>query len=191
MKKNNKEGFILVEAIVVAVFVLSLFTFLFVNIIPLIGLYEAQENYDTVDSVYNTNLIRSMIMGDAKRNDILTLKNASGNEILYKVYTPATLCTSSNIEKVKYCQKLLGPDYLNVKKIYITWYRTTKAVSSKSLKSEARTNKTDFDRATREYIASLDDFSKPSGATYNQYKRIIVSYNDGSFANLEIKIKES
>ena len=62
MKKNNEKGFILAEAIVVGVFILSLFTFLFMNIIPLIGKYEAVEKYDTIDSVYNTNMIRMLIL---------------------------------------------------------------------------------------------------------------------------------
>ena len=53
MKKNNQRGFVLVEAIVVAVFVLSLFTFLFVNVVPLVGMYERRLNYDTIDGVYN------------------------------------------------------------------------------------------------------------------------------------------
>ena len=48
MKKMNKKGFLLAEAIVVGVFVLSLFTFLFVNVVPLVGQYEAMEKYDTI-----------------------------------------------------------------------------------------------------------------------------------------------
>ena len=57
MKKSNEKGFLLAEAIVVGVFVLSLFTFLFVNVVPLVGRYEVAENYDTIDAIYNTNLI--------------------------------------------------------------------------------------------------------------------------------------
>ena len=176
MKKINKKGFILVEAIVVGVFVLSLFTFLFVNIIPLIGKYEEQEMYDTIDGIYNTNLIRAMILGDDNMNAVLTLGDTP-----YVLYTPATFCAKLN--KVNYCNKLLSKDYLNVKKIYITWYRTN------SIKNVAKNANNDFDRATRDYIANIDNFSQPTGAIYEKYKRIIIYYDDGSFTNMELEVK--
>ena len=177
MKKNNKKGFILAEAIVVGVFVLSLFTFLFTNIIPLVGQYEALEKYDTISSVYNANLIRMMILEDEKAADILSLGSNP-----YKVYSKDTLCDSSTMKNVNYCKKLLSDTFLNVDKIYITWFRTAK------IKAASNRNEYDFNRATREYIATLDDFKEPSGETYNKYKRIIISFNDGTFSNIEVKI---
>ncbi len=50
-KKKNK-GFILIELLIVAVFTASLFTFLYVNILPIIGDYEQKEKYDTIDTKY-------------------------------------------------------------------------------------------------------------------------------------------
>ena len=179
MKKNNEKGFLLAEAIIVGVFVLSLFTFLFVNIIPLIGRYEASEKYDTINGAYNANLVRTMILGDPKSVDILEL-----NDNAYKVYEREELCDGETLEKVNYCKKLLSDTYLNVNKVYITWYRTQK------IKTAAENNNTDFDRATRDYIASLDDYAQPAGTNYEKYKRIIIYYNDGSFANIEITVSE-
>lgn len=176
MKTINKKGFVLAEAIVVGVFVLSLFTFLFVNIIPLVGKYEEQEMYDTIDGVYATNLIRAMILGDDNMSTVLTLGDES-----YALYTPETFCIKLN--KANYCKKLLSKDYLNVKKIYITWYRAS------SIKNVANNNNDDFDRATRDYITNLEDFSQPTGTIYEKYKRVIVYYNDGSFANMELEVK--
>jgi len=179
MKKNKEKGFLLAEAIIVGVFVLSLFTFLFVNIIPLIGQYEANEKYDTINGAYNANLVRTMILGDPKSVEVLEL-----NDNPYKVYDREELCDGSTLEKVNYCKKLLGDDYLNVNKVYITWYRT------KKIKTSSKKNTTDFDRAARDYIASLDDYEQPAGTNYERYKRIIIYYNDGSFANIEITISE-
>ena len=81
MKKMNKKGFLLAEAIVVGVFVLSLFTFLFVNVVPLVGQYEAMEKYDTINGAYNANLIRTMILEDDNSEEILNLGSNP-----YKIY---------------------------------------------------------------------------------------------------------
>ncbi|NLA33399.1 MAG: hypothetical protein GX861_00825 [Tenericutes bacterium] len=58
MKKNTNKGFIIVETLVVSAFVLGIFTFIYVNVIPLIGLYEKRNTYDDIESVYNINTIR-------------------------------------------------------------------------------------------------------------------------------------
>ena len=50
----NKRGFALTETLVVIVFLVSIFTFIYVSIIPLIGKYEniiSSEN--DIDMVYN------------------------------------------------------------------------------------------------------------------------------------------
>ena len=179
MKKLNKKGFLIAESIIVGVFVLSLFTFLFVNVVPLVGQYEAREKYDTINGAYNANLVRTMILEDNKMEQVLELNN-----LPYKIYEREDLCTVENLEKANYCTKLLGDAYLNVDKIYITWFRT------EEIKKASRNNDIDFNRAARDYIDSLDGYKQPSGSTYDNYKRIIVQYNDGAFANIEVKISE-
>ena len=87
MKKINKKGFVLAEAIVVAVFVLSLFVFLFSNLVPLVGQYEAHEKYDTIDSVYNTNLIRTMIMSDSNVNNTSHVISFPSLSIILNVFS--------------------------------------------------------------------------------------------------------
>ena len=166
MKKNNEKGFLLAEAIVVGVFVLSLFVFLFVNVVPLVGRYEGYENYDTIDGVYNANMVRAMIMEDNNMNTILKLGSGT-----YKVYTAISLCNS--LVKKNYCKILLGKNFLNVKKIYITWYRLKSGTAAgNGIKETIKHAPADFDRAARDYINSLDDFSQPSGSTYRNYHRI-------------------
>lgn len=182
MKKRNEKGFLLAESIVVGVFVLSLFTFLFVNLIPLVGEYENEEKYDNINSLYNTNLIRSMIMGDANVNSVLKLTQPGGTVNAYNKFTVEQLCDS--LEKKNYCKKLLNSTYLDVNTVYITWYRTSK------IKDAVKNVPANFPRAVRDYVNAMDKYTQPAGATYDKYKRIIVYYNDGTFANLEIKVKE-
>ena len=65
MKKINKidsRGFVIVETIVVAVFIIGICTFLFANFLPLIGDYERVSDYDGLDSKYKTHEIRKMLL---------------------------------------------------------------------------------------------------------------------------------
>lgn len=55
--KKNKNGFVLAEAIIVAVFVVGLFTYIAVNILPLISMYEVVEKYDNPNEIYAVNLL--------------------------------------------------------------------------------------------------------------------------------------
>lgn len=59
MLKNNKKGFALMEALVVTVFVAIVFAFLYINLIPIMSRYEAEDTYDTVDTKYVGNLIKN------------------------------------------------------------------------------------------------------------------------------------
>lgn len=62
MKKLNRKGFVLAEAIVVAVFVLGMFTYLAVNIIPLITKYDQALKYDNPQEVYAANILMDEIV---------------------------------------------------------------------------------------------------------------------------------
>ena len=59
MKNIDNHGFVMVETIVVAVFIIGICTFLFANFLPLIGDYERVSQYDTVDSKYTGTLLAS------------------------------------------------------------------------------------------------------------------------------------
>lgn len=176
MKKNN-GGFLLAEAIVVGVFVLTLFTFLFVNVVPLVAKYESDEGYDTINGLYNANLIRTMILKDENYSDIIKLGSAA-----YKRYDAETFCNL--FDSKNYCKTLLNSSYLDVNYVYITWYRT------EPIKNSAKNNSYAFERIERDYIEYLDGYKQPAGSTYDSYHRLIVYYNDGTFANIEIKVSE-
>ena len=60
MKKINKKGFILVETLIVTVFVMTLFTYVYINVIPNMGEYEKMTHYDDIDSIYASNLIKQL-----------------------------------------------------------------------------------------------------------------------------------
>jgi len=173
---NNKSGFVLAEAIIVGVFVLGLFTFLFMNVIPLIGRYEAAEGYDTVDGVYNANLIRAMLMKDQYVDNVLKIDDT------FKKYNVSEFCQLLSDEN--YCVSLIGGRFIDVDAIYVTWYRL------RDFKAYVKNHKGEFNRATRDYVKTLDDYNQPSGEIYSKYKRLIIAYKNGEFANIEVKIKD-
>lgn len=61
MKKNNNQGFVLAETLVVTVFLMVIFGMLYSNFYPLIGEYEKRETYDDVDSKYSIYWLKRFI----------------------------------------------------------------------------------------------------------------------------------
>lgn len=61
MKKIDSRGFVLAETLVVAVFLMAIFTLIFSNFYPLMGEYEKRETYDDVDGKYAVYWLKKMI----------------------------------------------------------------------------------------------------------------------------------
>lgn len=84
MKKNNK-GFVLAEAIIVSVFVLGMFTYLAMNVIPLISRYERVVNYDNPQEIYLANtLYEEMVELETSKNvqNRITMSINNNNNVL-------------------------------------------------------------------------------------------------------------
>lgn len=61
MKKLNNKGFVLAETLVVAVFLVTVFSIIYNNMYPLIGEYERREVYDDLDSKYAVYWLKTMV----------------------------------------------------------------------------------------------------------------------------------
>lgn len=73
---KNKKGFVLTETLVVVVFLVSIFTFVYVSIIPLIGKYEDSVNRKSdIDIVYKLYHIRKMINNDSNKPLVIVSRN--------------------------------------------------------------------------------------------------------------------
>lgn len=186
MKKIDTRGFVMVETIIVAVFIIGICTFLFANFLPLIGEYEKVENYDTLQSKYKVHEIRKMLLRALDNNSavekIFTSIPTDTGYIKYSNYTTGEntiqngLCDVGGIPK-NYCNKLFSEYYLNVKDVIITSFKTSKIKST--IKNEKN------NRALKEYIDYLPSYSKYS-SRYDDYYRLIVVFNDGVIANIEV-----
>lgn len=118
MKKNNK-GFVLAEAIIVSVFVLGMFTYLAMNVIPLISRYERVVNYDNPQEIYLANtLYEEMVELETLNNvqnkitmningNVLKCDDCAGSSAFYeglgkalKIEAIYTYDTGNNCEKI-------------------------------------------------------------------------------------------
>lgn len=71
MKLKNKRGFVLIETLIVSVFVVGIFTFLYISIIPLVGKYEDKIKKEAdIDIVYKLYHLRKLIKNDTNMIDI-------------------------------------------------------------------------------------------------------------------------
>ena len=81
--KLNKKGFVLAETLIVTVFVMVIFTVIYLNYYPILGKYNQREYYDDVDSKYYTYWLKRFIQDDdiidqSHWNKIITNINAVG-----------------------------------------------------------------------------------------------------------------
>ena len=205
MKKNkliDNRGFVIVETIIVAVFIIGICTFLFANFIPLIGDYERISKYDDLSSKYKTHEIRKMILReiekDSSNKSVFTNYISAGEG--YHIYSRLQTNNGDNtiishelcnqITNKNYCNKLLGgrtitheetpQPMIDVKEIVVTPFKLNNVKSK--IKEDSNAS-----RVLKEYINYLPTYSKDDNPNNSNY-RIIVVFNDGHMANMEVKI---
>jgi len=177
MKKINNSGFAIVETIVVAVFVMGICSFLFANFLPLIADYERIEDYDNIEHVYKANEVRKLILREkTSLNALIKSSIVSNSGYLKWKEGDNSICNSLSIKN--FCQKLFSNDYLGVDTIYITPFKL------KNFKTTVK-NDDSFSRSFKEYIEYLPSYDRYS-STFDSYYRLIIVYNDGNMANIEV-----
>lgn len=135
--KINKKGFVLAEAIVVAVFVVGLFTYIAVNILPLLTMYETVSKYDNPNEIYAINVLYDELKGQ-ERNLALgtpgylgyvydfTVDDNKVECVYYYKKNFSHICnlwfpTRSRVIISKYMEELIGRN-LNIKSLLIFKY---------------------------------------------------------------------
>lgn len=155
MKKLNNQGFALVETLIVSVFVLGIFTLVYVNYYPLIGEYEKRENYDAIESVYKTNTLKKFIESNGL--------NFNGSNGSYK-YIKYVYAFSDELGVP--CDNIWNS--LGINSLIITTYNIA------DVKSNIKNNSS-ISAGMKEYVEYLPDYKE------NQYQyngRIIVEYKE-------------
>lgn len=198
MLKINKKGFALVEVIIVTVFVTLAFTLLYLNVMPIMGGYEAEEKYDSVDSKYTANLISNIIRYESKLQPehFNTIKNKINSDKYIDITSPDTtidvhpkVCTlpgdvcQGSMKLYIYGEITARNKFdnlsenANIEKVYLTSF------SLEELKNIIRSNPNQFKKAgatddrvasqTRTYILSLPNFTDDESIA--GYRLIVVT----------------
>lgn len=181
MKKLNQKGFLMAEAIVVGLFIMTLFTYIYSNLIPLLAKYESREKYEEVSLVYDANLIRNAILLDIQRNPYNNTENKIFGDLATKDYIyydekSNSICNQMALND--YCSALLSKTYLNVEAIIATKYKTT----------DIKKHTDDFTRAIADYIDVIPEYTSSVGSAFDSYRRLIIVFTDGRMANIELII---
>ena len=125
MKKNNKNGFVLVETLIVVVFVAAIFSIIFLNFYPLIGEYERRENYDDVESKYGAYWVKKMIQDSNYTVNYNNPHATPFNIYPYTIYRDITCSTiySDDEEKKFKCEEIYKK--LGIEKSILAAYNLT------------------------------------------------------------------
>ena len=158
MKTNRQNGFLLVETLIVTVFVMTLFLFIYRNVVPLIGEYTRRENYDDIDSVYAASLIRNLILSDGNYDSLVA---GIDNEHPYKDISDCNLYQQKNLcntlkEQLNITQVIDENNNVVDGKIYLSRYELTRL---KRQVSEGRIFNNNTERGIREYISYLPNYT--------------------------------
>ena len=116
MKKNNK-GFTLIETLIVSTFVATTLTYLFIQMNNTITNYDITFRYDTINDIYNADVISGYLKENGYLNlinllstdgyvDISTSSNVNGNSTYYNLIIDKTniktiLFTSEDMLQIK------------------------------------------------------------------------------------------
>lgn len=166
MKKNNK-GFVLVETLVVTVFVMAVFSVIYVNFYPLIGEYERREVYDDVDSVYGAFWMKRFIQGSDY--SITKFQADVTGPLKYHIFSCSELTSNQGL-----CENLRKK--LHVKYVYITAYNLAQ------FKTAAATS-TSFSDGFKSYVEYLPEYKVAS--LNNANYRVLVEFEREKNDNVE------
>ena len=166
--KKNKQGFILLETLVVSCFVIGTLIYMFVQFSTLKKSYNNSYKYNTVYDLYGASNVNKFIKNTSS-NALINAVNSSTDEYV-EIYSEG-ICNPSylNTNNITYCNQLMTD--LNIKLILVSKENLVK------LKTKLTTN--------NPYNEELYQYIKKISIKNNNNYRIIIEYNDNTFANLE------
>lgn len=184
MKKNNK-GFVLIETLVVTVFVMAVFSVIYINFYPLAGEYERREFYDDVDSKYGTYWVKRFVQSNSYDFFKANGADATINSSKFYDFTCNTLSGSDKTLCLEMWNRL------GVTKAVVTSYKIS------DFKTKIAQNSSGFSDGFVSYIEYLPDYTVPSlnGANYRvlvEFKKKTDDIDDASsetyytYGNMEV-----
>lgn len=201
MKKVRltNRGFVMVETLIVAVFVATIFSIIYSNLYPIMAEYEKREVFDDVDGKYGTYWFKKIIQSE-QVNFTPILEDINNNsyhkfdcntDILPEYATTKSMCNGL-IEKLQVARR---DDTGNVTGtgapcIYITKFRLTDF--QEKAKNEVDTGI--FSGSLPEYLNFLPEYKRIKSLNGADY-RLIIEYhrtkdNNDYYAYSTIEVKK-
>lgn len=206
--RENKKGFLLVESIIVGVFIFSLFTLIYVGVVPLFGKYEGEKGNNNVRTIYRINEIRNLII----RSDEHRIRLNKGNQgslnqyckntyggskvqskdtSFYKAYNTQNLGEFCSNQVIHYNYTSICSDLLkavDVKEIYLSSY------NAKSLKDYALNCPNNISckmsRNMSDYLKIVKVRNKDDLIIHQTTRRIFATFNDGTVGEAEVRYND-
>lgn len=160
MKKIDNKGFMLTETLIVATFLVTTLLFLYIQFNNVTKTYDTSFKYNTVNGLYAVNNIINYVKSDG----IDTLKTSINNVD----YIDITDCSDVYFTEQNYCNTLM--DTLKIKTVLFT----------KENLSSLKSSRTTLDQTMIDFIKFIN-YEEVTGY------RIIIEFNDSTFASLKIK----
>lgn len=160
MKKNNQKGFMLVEAFIVSTLVLAVLVFMFVQIRTVVNGFDKSFSYNTVPGIYIANELGDYVKAKEYDNELLEQQGYIING--YDAYE------NTDISVNDLWNRMLKNN--NVKNVIISVSDTTKLKTSLS---------TEISAGLKDYLKTL----KTDGSSEH---RLIVEFNDKTYASIKI-----
>lgn len=173
MKKNNNKGFMLIETLLVATFVLGVLTYLFIQFSALKLNYDDNFRYNTVPELYGAKNVHQYI---SKYNGYTALINSINSTALgYTEFTCASISGTT-------CKDLL--DSIKVKHIYF--------VKDSIFKDKINPDLTIFSSNDELYRftkrINLNKKENINDDEYNRSYHLIIEYTDNKYATMAITL---
>ena len=161
MKKMNNKGFMLTETLIVATFLVTTLLFIYIQFNNITRTYDTSFKYNTVNGMYNAKNIIQYINNDGIDN----LKTALNEEGIH--YINITNCSNSYFSESDYCTILM--EATNVKTVLFTNENLT----------NLKNNVTELDQTLLDFINYINHEN-------TEGYRIIIEFNDETFATLRV-----
>lgn len=172
-KKINNKGFMLAETLVVSIFVMTIFSLIYANVLPLIAEYDKAKNYNNVDDTYRAHWARKLVL-DGLDFSFFSQTWDKG----YMDVTDCSLYTRNEMEN--WCNNYKSAN--DVDMIYLTTYPLI------GLKSSVKSSN-DYSRDFKEYIKYLPNYDRNGTKITRNYFHVIIRHKkkDGnSYAIMEV-----
>lgn len=165
MKKSNRKGFILAETIAVSTIVMTSLVILYSQFVSINNSYNRSFSYNNVNNLYLVKNIRDYL-SEENLNKLISSMEESNS-----LYIDITSCPNEYFTEYIYCETLLNT--INVKTILFT----------KENVNELKDKLKDVDLTEK-----MKSFINYINSTTDNNYRLIVEFNDDTYATLKVKI---